>query len=110
MVHTSLSFSPKSFGDIAAAFARQTPNASPNSATNERALLGQSCRKFFRRLLKYVRLKGNLKYEPKESCDNFSLPGLETQCKYRRGDRGKNFSEIFLAAAVVMCQIQPTRK
>jgi len=55
-------------------------------------------------------LKGNLKSEPKESCDNFSLPGLETQCKYRRGDRGKNFSEIFLAAAVVMCQIQPARK
>src|SRR5688572_15868237 len=33
--------SPRSFGDIAAASARQTPNASLNSATNERALLGQ---------------------------------------------------------------------
>jgi hypothetical protein len=51
-------------------------------------------------LLKYVRLKGNLKYEPKESCDNFSLPGLENPTQIPASIAGKLQQELLLLAAV----------
>jgi hypothetical protein len=38
---------------------------------------------------KYARLNGNLKYEPKESCDNFSLPGLGKPNANTGVDRGE---------------------
>jgi hypothetical protein len=48
--------------------------------------------KIFRVLLKYARLNGKLKYEPKESCDNFSLPGLENPMRIP-ASIAKNFSK-----------------
>lgn len=33
--------------------------------------------KIFPTVIKVCQIEGNLKYEPKESCDNFSLPDLE---------------------------------
>jgi len=56
--------------------------------------------KIFPMLLKYVRLKGNLKYEPKESCDNFSLPGLENPTQIPASIAGKLQQELLLVAAV----------
>jgi hypothetical protein len=37
-------------------------------------------------------LKGDLKYEPKESCDNFSLPGLENLMQIPAATRGNFYS------------------
>ena len=45
--------------------------------------------KIFPMLLKYVRLKGNLKFEPKKSCDSFSLPGLENPMQIPASIAGK---------------------
>ena len=56
--------------------------------------------KFFRLLLKYARLKGKLKYEPEESCDNFSLPGLENPTQIPASIAGKLQQELLLVAAV----------
>jgi hypothetical protein len=45
-------------------------------------------------------LKGNLKYEPKESCDNFSLLGLENPTQIPASIAGKLQQELLLVAAV----------
>jgi hypothetical protein len=48
----------------------------------------------FRLLLKYVRSRENLKYEPKESYDNFSQPGLKKPMQIPAAIAG-NFSRNF---------------
>ena len=53
--------------------------------------------KIFPTVIKVCQIEGNLKYEPKESCDNFSLPDLEKPMQIPARRSRKNFREIFLA-------------
>ena len=56
--------------------------------------------KIFPTVIKLCQIEGNLKYEPKESCDNLSLPGLENPMQIPASIAGKLQWELLLVAAV----------
>jgi hypothetical protein len=66
--------------------------------------------KIFPTVIKLCQIDRNLKYEPKESCDNFSLPGLENPMQIPASIAGKLQQELLLVAAVSVMPNTPARK